>query len=153
MVNIDKILDEINIVRASMPIIYTGGTFDLFHYGHAEFLKQCKRIGFVVVSLNTDEFIKEFKGKAPVMNYEEREAVLRSCKYVDAVIPNFDGANSKPAIVAVMPDFIFVGSDWATKDYYKQMQFTQEWLDKHDIKLCYVPYTKGISSTEVKKRL
>ena len=45
-------------------ILYTGGTYDLPHSGHTNFLRQCRQLvgrsGLVVVSLNTDEFIKEF---------------------------------------------------------------------------------------------
>lgn len=137
-------------------IVYTGGTFDLFHSGHVNFLRQCKKIsggGTVVVSLNTDEFIKAYKGKAPIMPYDERRHVLLSCKYVDEVIPNEGGADSKPAIQAVKPDFIVVGSDWAKKDYYKQMNFTQQWLDAMEIILIYVPYTEGVSTTELKRRI
>ena len=37
--------------------VYTGGTFDLYHAGHARFLARCAELGSVVVSLNTDEFI------------------------------------------------------------------------------------------------
>lgn len=133
--------------------VYTGGTFDLFHHGHANLLRQCYKIGRVVVSLNTDEFIKEYKGKPPVMTYEEREKALLSCRWVDEVVPNTGGADSKPAIESVKPDFIVVGSDWAKKDYYAQMQFTQEWLDERDITLLYVPYTLNISTTEIKNRL
>lgn len=133
--------------------IYTGGTFDLFHAGHVEFLKKCAQFGSVTVSLNMDEFIEEYKGKPPVMSYNERRTVLEACRYVDKVIANRGGANSKPAIMAVMPDMIIIGSDWAVRDYHKQMDFTQEWLDDRNIMLCYIPYTKGISSTEVKKRL
>ncbi len=70
------------------PIIYTGGTFDLFHAGHAAFLERCHELGDVVVSLNTDEFIVEYKGKAPVMTYRERAAVLLASKWVTAVVPN-----------------------------------------------------------------
>ena len=39
--------------------VYTGGTFDLFHRGHLEFLKSISQIGDVVVSLNTDEFVSQ----------------------------------------------------------------------------------------------
>lgn len=138
-------------------IIYTGGTFDLFHSGHANFLYKCKQIagdiGKVVVSLNTDEFIEAYKGKPPVCSYKERKLVLEACRYVDEVIPNITGADSKPSILSVMPDIIVIGSDWARKDYYAQMQFTQDWLDKHDFGLAYIPYTKGISTTRIKGQL
>lgn len=133
--------------------IYTGGTFDLFHAGHANFLRRCKELGEVTVALNTDDFIYDYKGRTPVMSYEEREAVLISCRFVDRVLPNFGGANSKPTIELVSPDMVIIGSDWARKDYYKQMQFDQDWLDERGIALCYIPYTNNISSTDVKNRL
>lgn len=133
--------------------VYTGGTFDLFHRGHVNFLQRCKEIGEVTVALNTDEFIWEYKNKMPIMTYTEREEVLMACRYVDRVIPNFGGANSKPSIELIQPDMIVIGSDWARKDYYAQMQFDQDWLDERGIALCYIPYTDGISSTKVKGRL
>lgn len=137
--------------------LYTGGTFDLLHAGHVNFLRQCKNIvgasGKVVVSLNTDEFIFAYKKVSPVMSYEEREAVLLGCRYVDDVIPNFGNEDSKPAILSIQPNIVAIGSDWARKDYYKQMQFTQDWLDAHNIMLLYIPYTKNVSTTEIKKRM
>ena len=134
--------------------VYTGGTFDLFHNGHVNFLRQCKEIGdYVVVSLNTDDFVYRYKGKYPVIDYNGRRDVLLSCRYVDEVIPNENGEDSKPAISLVTPKFVVIGSDWAKKDYYKQMNFTQEWLDKNGIILVYLPYTENISTTEIKNRL
>lgn len=134
-------------------IIYTGGTFDLFHVGHSKLLARLSELGTVVVGLNTDEFILDYKGKAPVCSYIERESVLMSCKYVAEVVPNVGGPDSKPSIEQVNPDIIAIGSDWAKRDYYSQMGFTQDWLDERGISLMYVPYTKGISSTEIKKRI
>lgn len=138
-------------------IVYTGGTFDLLHAGHIKFLSHCRKIagpeGKVVVSLNTDKFIKEYKGKPPVMTYDERKEALLGVKYVDSVVENKGGADSRPAISEVQPNAIVVGSDWAKKDYYAQMGFTQEYLDYYNITLIYVPYTEGISTTNVKSRL
>jgi glycerol-3-phosphate cytidylyltransferase len=134
--------------------VYTGGTFDLFHRGHVNFLRQCKEIGdYVIVSLNTDEFIHRYKGEYPVVSYEDRKEVLLSCKYVDKVIPNSEGEDSKPAILDVNPKFIVIGSDWAKKDYYKQMNFTQEWLNENGYMLIYIPYTENVSTTLIKKKL
>lgn len=134
-------------------IIYTGGTFDLFHVNHAKFLERCYEFGDVIVSLNTDEFIEAYKGKPPVMSYAEREGVLRACRWVTEVIPNSGGSDSTIAIEQVKPDVIAIGSDWARRDYYSQMGFTQDWLDERGIMLLYIPYGKGASSTEIKRRL
>ena len=137
--------------------VYTGGTFDLFHSGHVNLLKRCREIaspdGIVIVSLNTDEFIEEYKGKPPICSYEEREHVLLNSKHVDKVVPNVGGVDSKIAIELAKPNYIVIGSDWAKRDYYKQMGFDQEWLDERDIGLCYVPYTREISTTAIKKRM
>jgi glycerol-3-phosphate cytidylyltransferase len=140
-----------------MSIVYTGGTFDLFHSGHVNLLQRCKSIagpnGTVVVSLNTDEFIFEYKGKAPACTYEERKAVLEACQYVDDVVPNLGGTDSKISIQLANPDYIVIGSDWARKDYYSQMSFDQDWLDARGIGLVYVPYTKHVSTTTIKNRI
>ena len=140
-----------------MSIVYTGGTFDLFHSGHVNLLNRCKEIageyGSVVVSLNTDEFIEKYKGRPPVCSTDERMAVLEACRYVDHVVLNVGGTDAKIAIEIVKPDYIVIGSDWAKKDYYAQMGFTQDWLDERSIGLVYVPYTKTISSTDIKGRM
>lgn len=135
-------------------ILYTGGTFDLFHAGHVNFLKHCKKISDkVIVSLNSDDFIERYKGKKPIISYDDRRSVLMSCKYVDDVIENKNGEDSKPTILSVNPSFIVIGDDWAKKDYYKQMNFTQDWLDENDITLIYIPYKNGISSSEIKEKI
>jgi glycerol-3-phosphate cytidylyltransferase len=140
-----------------MSIVYTGGTFDLFHSGHVNLLKRCKDIagvdGKVVVSLNKNDFIEQYKGKPAVCSDTERRAVLMSCRYVDEVVFNVGGIDSKVAIELVSPDYIVIGSDWANKDYYSQMNFTQEWLDERNIGLIYIPYSKDISSSQIKNRI
>lgn len=152
--------------------VYTGGTFDLFHAGHVNFLKQCKKLagtGNVTVALNKDDFIEKYKGKPPIINEDDRLAVIKSCIYVDRVIWNMGGEDAKytlrytyrsitesrfdPNSYDGFPDIIAIGDDWAKKDYYAQMQFTQQWLDERNILLAYIPYTQGISSTEIKERL
>lgn len=139
--------------KSKSPVVYTGGTFDLPHHGHFRLLQRAHDFGRVVVALNTDEFILQYKGKAPIMSFDERREILLACRWVDEVIPNYGGADSKIAIDIVKPDYIIIGSDWARRDYYKQMDFTQDWLDERGIGLIYVPYTQGISSTDLKTRI
>jgi len=140
-----------------MNIVYTGGTFDLFHSGHVNLLKRCKEIagldGMVVASLNTDDFIWQFKNKKPICSEDERAEVLLACRYVDRVVMNVGGADSRISIDQVQPNYIVVGSDWAEKDYHLQMGFDQKWLDERGIGLVYVPYTKTISSSAIRSRM
>ena len=135
-------------------ILYTGGTFDLFHAGHVNFLRMCKQLAdTVVVSLNTDEFIQQYKGFTPFHSYEQRRQILEACIHVDKVVSNIAGSDSTEAIEKIQPHIIAIGTDWAQKDYYAQMGFSQEWLDLRNIVLVYLPYTEKISSTIIKEKI
>lgn len=140
-----------------MSIVYTGGTFDLLHAGHVDFLAVCRKIagdnGRVVVGLNRDEFVASYKGHPPACTYEERRDVLCGCRYVDEVVVNSGDADSKIAITLVNPDFIVIGDDWAHRNYYAQMSFTPEWLNEMDYTLLYVPRQRMLSSTDIKARI
>ncbi len=138
-------------------IAYTGGTFDLFHPGHVELLRQCRafvgRDGKVVVSLNTDEFVQQYKGLTPTYGFEARRAILEACEYVDLVVKNTGGPDSKPAIEVVMPDVILIGEDWRKKDYCAQMGFTEAWLIERNIRVHYIRHLPGYSSTNTRRQL
>ncbi len=135
--------------------VYTGGTFDLLHVGHLNLLAACRKLagkdGTVTVGLNTDEYIREYKGEHPINDFNTRARLLAELRDVDAVVENTCGANSCVVLDEVRPDLIVIGSDWATKDYYAQMGFSQFWLDSRGILLCYVPYTPGISSSKLRR--
>ena len=140
----------------SMKIIYVGGTFDLTHYGHFELFKRIKekfRNSKLVVAVNPDEFNERYKGFAPILSLEERMRGVRACGYVDRVIVNWAGEDSKPAILRAKATHILHGDDWKGEALMKQMGLTKEFLEKHKIKLIYLPYTKGISSTSLKARI
>ena len=67
--------------------VLVGGCFDLVHYGHLEFLKKAKKSGdFLIVSLESDEFIKKNKRKDPIHTQGERAEVLSSLNMVDLVV-------------------------------------------------------------------
>ena len=137
--------------------VITLGTFDLTHHGHIRLFKKCRQIagdGHFVIGLNSDEFIKKYKGKLPVMSYKEREQAIEELEIADLILKNDQPkGNAKDIILQSMADLIVVGSDWARKDYYLQMGFNQDWLDERGIGLIYVPYTDGISTTDLRKRV
>ena len=66
--------------------VYVSMVADLFHYGHAQFLKKAKQYGTkLVVGLHNDEDVAKYK-RIPILTMNERWKVLKTCKYVDEVI-------------------------------------------------------------------
>lgn len=129
--------------------VLTLGTFDCPHIGHVSFLRKCEAFGTVTIGLNSDEFIMQYKGAFPIFSYDERAALLRGMDYP---VDKNDGPG-RDLIEKLQPDVIVIGSDWLRKDYLKQIDITPDYLEMNEITLVYVPYTEGISTSEIKKRL
>lgn len=130
--------------------VLTIGTWDIPHWGHIDFLNQCATLGAVTVGVNSDEFAGSFK-EQPIMSEEERMYAITQLGYA-AILNQSAG---RELIETVAPDVLAVGTDWARKDYLKQIDVTQDWLDEHRIILAYIPYLQRfpISSSEIKRRV
>lgn len=135
------------------------GTFDLLHSGHIKLFKRCRELAGkdkVIIGLNTDTFIHEYKGKLPIMSYEERKEMILEIGLVDKVIPNDQTTKGSSAIQTIKDsgaNLIVIGSDWAKKDYVGQLGTTWDELQDLGISVCFVPYTRGVSTTIIKERL
>jgi glycerol-3-phosphate cytidylyltransferase-like family protein len=122
-------------------------------------LAACRKIagsdGRVIVAVNEDEFVEEFKKVRPTLSTEDRIKVVESCRYVDQVVRNTGWQDSTETIEEHGPvDFVVIGDDWAPpKDYYAQMGFSKEWLNSNEITLVYVDRNTGMSSTTIRQRL
>lgn len=140
--------------------VLTLGTFDLLHSGHVHLLEKCRSLagdGDVIVALNTDEFVEQFKGKRPLMPLSERKALLWAFSVVDLVVNNTSGQDAKPTILKYLPKggALVIGSDWHGDKYLEQLQVSWEWLRKNNIVLVYVPTKEKEvnSSSLIKARL
>ena len=135
--------------------VMTIGTFDLFHRGHVKLLATCRKIagsdGQVIVGVNTDEFVKAYKGQNPIIDDTSRFAIVKACRYVDMAVCNED--NGATIIQHFKPDILVIGNDWATRDYYVQIGMTQDDLDFLGITLLYTTYTLGVSASDYRRRL
>mmetsp|Transcript_20989 Transcript_20989/g.53035 ORF Transcript_20989/g.53035 Transcript_20989/m.53035 type:complete len:451 (+) Transcript_20989:182-1534(+) len=69
-------------------IVYVSGSFDMFHVGHAEFLRDARSLGtFLFVGIHDDLTVSGAKGSNyPVMTLNERVLNVCACKWVDEVI-------------------------------------------------------------------
>lgn len=69
-------------------VVYVCGSFDMFHVGHADFLKDARKLGtFLLVGIYEDLAVSRSKGpNFPVMSLNERILNVCACKWVDEVI-------------------------------------------------------------------
>ncbi|SEL70872.1 choline-phosphate cytidylyltransferase/glycerol-3-phosphate cytidylyltransferase [Colwellia chukchiensis] len=126
-----------------MILGYTTGVFDLFHVGHVNLLRNAKGMcDKLVVGVTTDELVS-YKNKKSVISFEERMEVVRSCRYVDAVIPQED-MDKYTQWQKVKFDVMFVGDDWFKTEKWQQID---EKFKAEGVRVVYFPYTKGTSST------
>lgn len=132
-----------------MVIGYTAGVYDLFHIGHLNLLKNAK--GFcdkLVVGVTVDELVL-YKGKHAMIPFEDRIEIVRSCKYVDAAVPQYDMDKLK-VCKELGASMMFVGDDWYGTEKWNKYD---EEFSAAGIKIIYFPYTKGISSTKITEAL
>lgn len=94
-----------------MKKIMVFGTFDLFHPGHKNFLKQAKKYGdYLVVVVARDKTVEEIKKQRPKNRETERAKVLSSSKIADEVVLGNLGDKYK-VIKRHKPDIICLGYD------------------------------------------
>lgn len=132
-----------------MNIGYTSGVFDLFHVGHVNLLRSARAMcDKLIVGVTIDDLVL-YKNKRAVIPFHERIAVVQACRYVDVTVPQ-DNMNKRVAFDRYKFDVMFVGDDWHESDRWNA-------LDKEfsalGVRIIYLPYTKGTSSTLVNETL
>jgi glycerol-3-phosphate cytidylyltransferase len=128
---------------------YTSGVFDLFHIGHLTLLKNAKGLcDKLIVGVTVDELVS-YKNKRAVIPFEERLEIVRSIKYVDAAIPQYD-MDKFEMWNKLSFDVMFVGDDWYRSDKWSQLQ---EKFAEVGVRIVYFPYTPGTSSTIINQTL
>ncbi len=129
-----------------MKTVLTYGTFDLFHIGHLRLLERAKALaqgGELIVAISTDEFNWNMKQKRSKIPYADRAAIVGALKCVDKVIPEESWDQKETDVVKYNVDVFVMGHDWEGKF---------DFLKPH-CEVVYLPRTKGISTTQIKKEL
>lgn len=123
---------------------FTQGTFDMFHIGHLNLINHAKEYcDYLIVGVNSDELVEQYKGKMPVINETERAEIVRNIKAVDECVMT----TTLDKVVAYSKhhfNAIFIGDDWKGNARWEQTRID---LEKYGVELVYLPHTDGISST------
>lgn len=127
---------------------YTQGVYDMFHIGHLNLLNNARELcEHLIVGVNSDELVKQYKHKLPVIPEEERRLIVANIKAVDAceIVDTLDKVENYKRFHY---DAVFIGDDW--KGNARWMQ-TEKDLAPYGVDVIYLPHTQGVCSTELRK--
>lgn len=133
-----------------MIIGYTQGTYDMFHIGHLNLLRNAKaQCDYLVVGVNNDELVSQYKNKCVVVPLAERLDIVGAIRFVDKVI----ACNTLDKMVAyekVHFNRLFIGDDWRGNSRWEE---TGKQMKALGVELIYLPHTQGTSSTMLRDKL
>ncbi len=126
---------------------YTDGTYDLFHVGHLNMIEMAKSYcDYLIVGVHGDDVVSSYKTHKPIICENDRLRIVSSLSCVDKAVINT--TRDKMTLWELHKfDAIFIGDDW--KGTERWINFEKE-LAKINVDVVYVPYTSGISTTEIK---
>jgi len=124
-------------------VVYTSGTFDMFHSNHLKMIEYARGLGdTLIVGVSTDELVCSYK-RPPIIPFEERQAIVKALKYPDIVIPQ-RSLDHTELVRKLNIDVFVVGDDWTGKyDYLKEL----------GVSVFYFPYGDGVSTTKIKQEI
>lgn len=132
---------------------YTCGVFDCLHGGHMNLLEKCKELcDVLIVGVCDDRYVTDIKGKTPVYSQEERVRILNALKVVDRaeVVTIEETSNKMLAAQKFHFDVLFSGDDWKGTPRYLA---TEKQFAEVGIAIEYLPYTKGVSTSQIKEKM
>ena len=124
-----------------MVKVITYGTYDLFHEGHYNLLKNAKALGdYLIVGFTSDYFDKsrcKFNVRDSLMTRIDN---VRATGFADEIVVEEYFGQKIDDIKRFNVDIFTVGSDW--EGYF-------DYLNEY-CKVVYLPRTQGISSTQIR---
>ena len=97
--------------KKKKKVVAISGGFDPIHIGHVRMIQDARKLGSVIVFLNTDEWLKRKKGYS-FMSWNERAEILLGMKGVKEVYSAMDDDDTVcEALKFYKPDVFANGGD------------------------------------------
>ena len=134
-----------------MKKVYVGMSADIIHPGHLNVLNVAATYGAVTVGVLTDNAIASYK-RVPFMSFEQRAEIIENIKTVGNVVRQ-ETLDYEDNLRTLKPDFVVHGDDWKEGVQRLTRQNVINVISEWGGELIEVPYTEGISSTQLNEAI
>ncbi len=126
-------------------LAFTNGVFDILHAGHLESIRRAREMGdALIMGINSDSSVRRIKGpKRPIINQDNRAALLLGLKWVDAVV-FFDEDTPAKLIEKIVPDVLVKGGD-----YTPETVVGRDTVEAHGGRVEIIPLVPGLSTSTI----
>lgn len=135
----------------AVKVGFIAGVWDLLHEGHLAILRAIRaEVDRLVVIIHDDESCFKIKDKVPIQDLDHRVRSLEISGLADEIIVtrSTDPYKEFIQVVASYPNAEYYRGDDLTKD------FPGQWLlEERGVKIHFLPYTRGVSSTQIRRTL
>ena len=130
--------------------VYIAMSADFVHNGHINVIEEGAKYGDVIIGLLTDEVIASYK-RMPLLDYETREKIFSNIKNVTKVVKQ-STLDYTDNLEKLKPDYVVHGDDWKQGIQSLVRENVIKTLAKWGGELIEVPYTKGVSCTDLEQQ-
>lgn len=134
--------------ESGKTIVLTSGCFDLLHGGHLEYVCDAGEMGWLVVGINSDAFVKRLKGDSrPVRDQHDRAFTMAGFSPVK-LVTIFD--SDYELIRAVRPN-VYVASSTSHVSAWDDLERVSL-LENIGARIVEIEFNKKDSTTDIIKR-
>ena len=134
-----------------MKSVYIAFSADVIHSGHLNIIEEGAKLGDVTVGVLADEAIAAYK-RLPMLDYETRAKLFANLTGVANVVKQ-DTLSYAENLRALKPDYVIHGDDWKSGVQSSIRQEVIDILAEYGGQLIEIPYTVGVSASEIERRL
>ena len=132
-----------------MIIGITFSCFDLLHAGHIKMLEEAKaQCDYLITGLQVDPTIDRPEKNKPIQSVVERYIQLKSCKYVDEIVPYVSEQDLLDILTSFKIHKRIIGEE------YRKINFTgKDYCIKKGIEIYYNKREHRFSSSGLRKQV
>ena len=132
-----------------MIVGITFSCFDLLHAGHIKMLEEAKaQCDYLITGLQVDPTLDRPEKNKPIQSVVERYIQLKSCKYVDEIVPYISEQDLLDILTSFKIHKRIIGEE------YRKIDFTgKDYCKKKGIEIYYNKRDHRFSSSGLRKQV